>query len=172
MTFLYVYMDFSAYSDIAIGSSRLFGIRIMENFNWPIFAQNIGDFWRRWHMTLAGWCQTYVYLPTIGLSRNPFLAVYATFLAIGLWHAGSINYACWGLYHATGVAVFQIWQRFKRRRGWVFLDHNPWHLLGIPITFLFVTGSFAFTVPHGVGTAYDGLRIFLKLLFINLPVGT
>lgn len=106
LTYLYVYLDFSAYSDLAIGTSRLFGIRIQENFNWPIFAQNISGFWKRWHMTLSGWCQAYVYMPMIGLTRNPYLAAYATLLAIGLWHSGTTTRVCWGLYHGTGVALY------------------------------------------------------------------
>ena len=168
LTFLRVYLEFSAYTDIAIGASRLFGLRIMENFNWPIVAANIGEFWRRWHMTLAGWCQSYVYLPAIGLTRNPYVAVYATFIAIGLWHAGSLNYLCWGLYHGTGVAIFQTWLRIKRRRGWRALDRAPWRWLGVPITFLFVSGSFAFTITADTGF-YAGVRVLCKLFFIELP---
>lgn len=72
VTFLLMYVDFSGYSDIAIGSSRLFGLRIMENFNWPILAPNIAEFWKRWHMALAGWCRAYIYMTMIGLTRNPY----------------------------------------------------------------------------------------------------
>ncbi|MBX2838318.1 MAG: hypothetical protein KTR35_15780 [Gammaproteobacteria bacterium] len=63
VSYLIIYIDFSAYSDIAIGSSRVLGFRIMENFNWPIFSTNISMLWKRWHMTLSGWCQAYVYMP-------------------------------------------------------------------------------------------------------------
>src|SRR5262249_47825752 len=87
--YLYLYMDFSGYSDIAIGGSRLFGLRIMENFTFPIIASSTPDFWKRWHMTLTGWCQSYIYMPMLGFTRNSYIAVYATFVAIGLWHGGS-----------------------------------------------------------------------------------
>jgi alginate O-acetyltransferase complex protein AlgI len=141
----------------------------MENFNWPIIARNIGEFWTRWHMTLAGWCQAYVYLPTIGWTRNPYLAVYATFLAMGLWHAGSMHFVCWGLYHATGVAVFQLWRRSQFRRRSKFLDRGLWRHAGVPVTFLFVAGSFAFTFTHGVGNWFDGFRILLRMAAVNVP---
>jgi alginate O-acetyltransferase complex protein AlgI len=170
LSYLYVYMDFSAYSDIAIGASRLFGIRIMENFDFPILAQNIANFWQRWHMTLGRWCQSYVYMPMIGLTRNPYIAVYCTWLAIGLWHAGSLNWVFWGLYHGTGVAIFVAWGRFKRRKKWFFLDKIViLRYMSIPVTFLFVSGSGSFTAIYGHGGVYDGFRILAKLIFINLP---
>ena len=103
LTYLYAYLDFSAYTDIAIGASRLFGIKIMENFNFPILAINISDFWKRWHMTLAGWCQTYIYMPVMARTRTPYAAVFATFTMMGLWHGATAGWLLWGLYHATGV---------------------------------------------------------------------
>jgi alginate O-acetyltransferase complex protein AlgI len=170
LSYLYMYMDFSAYSDIAIGASKLFGIRIMENFNFPILAPNIGIFWERWHMTLGRWCKTYIYMPTLGLTRSPYLATFSTMLIIGLWHMGSFNWICWGLYHAGGIAVFITWARFKRKKKWLFLDKQLFmKYLGILITFLFVTSAAAFTVTYQYGGLYGTLRILAKLLFINLP---
>jgi alginate O-acetyltransferase complex protein AlgI len=169
LKYLFAYLDFSALSDIAIGSSRLFGFTIMENFRWPILARNIGDFWKRWHMTLAGWCQSYVYLPTIGLSRRPYLAVYATFVTMGLWHAGSLHWLGWGLYHATGVSVYLTWGRIRRRLDWPLLDSAWLGLLGVPLTFLFVTGGYAFTSVWTVDSVYGSLRILAKLCGLDLP---
>lgn len=168
VAFLYTYMDFSAYSDIAIGASRLFGIRIMENFNWPIFASNIGVFWKRWHMTLAMWCQTYVYMPTIGLTRRPLLAVYSTFLVMGLWHAASIQWIGWGLYQASGIMVFLVWLKLKRKHNWRF-EHWIYRLPAIGLTMLFVSAGASMTLMHGHATAYETLRVMAKLLFIVLP---
>jgi alginate O-acetyltransferase complex protein AlgI len=168
IAYLYAYLDFSAYSDVAIGCSRLFGFRIAENFNFPVLAADIGTFWKRWHMTLANWCQAYVYMPTLGLTRNPYAALYATMLAMGLWHAGSLNWVAWGLYHATGLAIFLTWSRIKRQRRWFFLDRGLWRFAGVPVTFAFVTASFAFTASYGLGV-YTGVRLLAKLFFINLP---
>ncbi len=172
VSYLIVYMDFSAYSDIAIGSSRLMGLRIMENFNWPILAPNIGDFWKRWHMTLAAWCQAYVYMPALGLTRNPYLAVFMAFIAIGLWHAGSLNYLAWGLYHALGVSIYLTWTRFKRQKKLQFFNQGIMKYCGVPFTFLFISSSFAFTLTHSngsIGEFYSALRILAKCLFITLP---
>ena len=163
-TFLAIYIDFSAYTDIAIGTSRLFGLRILENFNWPMLAPNIGEFWKRWHMTLVGWCRSYVYLPTIGLTRNPYIAVYALCLAVGLWHAGTLTYVIWGLYHATGVVVFQTWKRSKLRRRLAPPNRGPWTLVGMLATVMFVSSSFAFTGRD----AAEGLRILGLLVSIDL----
>jgi alginate O-acetyltransferase complex protein AlgI len=168
LTFLAAYLDFSALSDLAIGSSRLFGLRIMENFNWPILARNIGDYWRRWHMSLVAWCQTYVYLPTIGLTRQPYVASYATFLTMGLWHAGTLHWVGWGLYHATGLVVFRAFDRTKRQRGWDFLNRGLWRFGGMPLTFLFVSAGSAFPSVWGHGSAWDSLRILAKLMAVDL----
>ena len=71
-------------------------------FNWPWLASNMTEFWNRWHMTLSGWCRAYVYMPMIGLTRKPFLAIFATFMVMGLWHAGNLHWVGWGLYQASG----------------------------------------------------------------------
>jgi alginate O-acetyltransferase complex protein AlgI len=166
LQYLKLYVDFSAYTDIAIGTSLLFGIRIMENFRWPILARNIGDFWDRWHISLSTWCRTYVYLPVIGLTRQPHLAAYATFVTIGLWHAGALHFVAFGLYHGTGVALYRTWRRrlppAKRRPA-----SGAGLLFAVPATFLFVTGSFALTLPFGNGSAWDGVRILLRLVGIH-----
>ncbi len=169
LTYLYAYLDFSAYTDLAIGSSRLFGIEIMENFNFPIFAQNITEFWQRWHMTLAGWCQSYIYMPLIGLTRSPYLAVYATFITIGLWHAGTWQWLAWGAYHATGVAAYVTWRRSKTRRNLIARWPRMLRVLGYPLTFLFVAAGYSLTCTHDQGTIYDSLRILVKLFGIDLP---
>lgn len=168
--FLYVYFDFSAYSDICIGVSRLMGMRICENFNFPLVATNINDFWKRWHMSLSGWCQAYVYLPTIGLTRNPYLAVISTFLVMGLWHAGTTTRICWGLYQAAGVIAFTKWNQLKRKRKWKVLDKRPWNLPAAPITWTFLAGSAAFLAAEARGVdTWGALRILAKFVFIDLP---
>jgi alginate O-acetyltransferase complex protein AlgI len=112
---LNLYVQFSGFSDVAIGFARLLGYRVIENFDWPYFARNIGDFWRRWHISLASWSRDYVYMPLLGLTRNPYWATIACFLVIGLWHEVSLRYAAWGLYHGLGIIGFQQWQALKRR---------------------------------------------------------
>ena len=167
-SFLYGYLDFSGYSDIAIGCSRLFGIRIMENFNWPLLAPNIGVFWQRWHMTLAGWCKSYVYLPVMGLTRSPWAAVYSTFLIMGLWHGGSLNWVMWGLYNATGVMTYLLWANWLRKKRIRMPSRGPFKYWGVPVTFTFACGMAAFPLTDGLG-GWSALRVLAKCFWIDLP---
>ena len=98
-----VYGDFSGYSDIAIGTSKLFGIRLMRNFNVPYFSRDIAEFWRRWHISLTTWFRDYVYIPLGGsrcskakIVRNTFII----FLLSGFWHGANWTFIAWGAYHA------------------------------------------------------------------------
>jgi alginate O-acetyltransferase complex protein AlgI len=167
--FLYAYMDFSGYTDIAIGASRLFGFRICENFNYPLLATNIGDFWKRWHMSLSSWCQAYVYMPTLGLTRQPYVAVYATMAAIGLWHAGSASWLFWGLYHASGIVVFLGWNRLKRRHNIGGERSLISMMLARVITLSFIVASFAFIATERHGGLVSAFRLQARLFGIDLP---
>ena len=167
--YLHVYLDFSAYSDVAIGSSRLFGLRIMENFNWPIFARNIGDFWKRWHMSLGNWCQSYVYLPILGLYRKPLLSLYASLIVFALWHEGRLTRLAWGLFHATGVAIYMLWTRWRRKRGW---RPKPGILHALPAMlfaqFWIIVAS-TFLIAEAGDGLYDAFRLLAKLVGIDVP---
>ena len=98
-----IYGDFSGYSDIAIGTAKLFGIRLMRNFNNPYFSRDIAEFWRRWHISLTTWFRDYVYIPLGGsrvgkakIVRNTFII----FLVSGLWHGANWTFIAWGAFHA------------------------------------------------------------------------
>ena len=98
-----IYGDFSGYSDIAIGTAKLFGIRLMRNFNVPYFSRDIAEFWRRWHISLTTWFRDYVYIPLGGsrvskakVIRNTFVI----FLVSGFWHGANWTFIVWGAYHA------------------------------------------------------------------------
>lgn len=98
-----IYGDFSGYSDIAIGCARLFGIRLMRNFNVPYFSRDIAEFWRRWHISLTTWFRDYIYIPLGGsrvskakIVRNTFII----FLVSGFWHGANWTFIAWGAYHA------------------------------------------------------------------------
>ena len=95
-----IYCDFSAYSDIAIGGARLFGIRLMRNFAYPFFSQSTSEFWQRWHISLATWMRDYVYVSLGGSRLGQFRAAFnvlITFALGGLWHGAGANFLCWGL---------------------------------------------------------------------------
>lgn len=158
-TLAYVYLDFSAYSDIAIGSSRLFGLRIMENFNLPFLATSLQMFWQRWHMTLANWCRSYIYMTMIGLTRNPYWAVIATFFVMGLWHSASPHWLAWGLWHGCGLAVLLAWGRFATKRKITIFKGTPGKILGWVMTISYVALGGAFTMLHDRAPVGDSFRL-------------
>ena len=98
-----IYADFSGYSDMAIGTAKLFGIRLTRNFNNPYFSRNIAEFWRRWHISLMTWFRDYVFIPLGGNRKGKlkhFRNILVVFLLSGLWHGANWTFLAWGLYHA------------------------------------------------------------------------
>jgi alginate O-acetyltransferase complex protein AlgI len=167
IAYLYIYLDFSAYTDIAIGCSRLFGYRIMENFRYPVIASNISDFWRRWHISLSAWCQSYIYLPIMGATRIPYLAALGTFIVIGVWHAASGTRLMWGLFHFTGVAAFMLWTRLRGRRRRAARRRLLPTLGGVLATQVFVSASMAFILAEGAGVG-TGFRLLARLFAVEI----
>jgi alginate O-acetyltransferase complex protein AlgI len=99
---LQIYFDFSGYSDMAIGLMRMFGFRILENFNYPYIAQSVREFWRRWHISLSNWFRDYLYIPLGGNQRGTARAyanLVLVFLLCGLWHGASWPFVAWGVWH-------------------------------------------------------------------------
>jgi alginate O-acetyltransferase complex protein AlgI len=139
-----IYMDFAGYSDIAIGSSKLFGLKIMENFNWPYLQPNISQFWRHWHISLSEWFKDYLYFP-LGGSRNglkrTIFNVIIVFMLCGFWHGQEWHFVIWGLWHGIGISIFQLWNYYTRKNKKLSLITNKdWFILLSRVsTFLFVT---------------------------------
>ena len=111
---LRILWDFSGYSDMAIGFARMHGIRLPANFNWPYLAENLADFWRRWHISLSTWIRDYVYI-VLGGNRGgtprKVLNGMTAFAICGLWHGAGWNFLAWGLYHGAGLAVCSTYRR-------------------------------------------------------------
>jgi alginate O-acetyltransferase complex protein AlgI len=98
-----IYGDFSGYSDIAIGTAKLFGIELMSNFKFPYFSRSIAEFWRRWHISLSSWFQAYIYVPLGGSRHGKFktiMNVFIVFLVSGFWHGANWTFVLWGFLHA------------------------------------------------------------------------
>ncbi|MCB9575052.1 MAG: MBOAT family protein [Kofleriaceae bacterium] len=109
-----IYLDFSAYSDIAIGSAQLLGFEFPENFQTPYRSANLQEFWRRWHMTLSSWLRDYLYIPLGGGRGGAWLTyrnLTITMLLGGLWHGASWTFVTWGALHGLGLAVTRAFQR-------------------------------------------------------------
>src|SRR4026209_1390011 len=139
---LQIYCDFSGYSDIAIGVSRIIGFDLPENFNMPYLATSITEFWRRWHITLSQWLRDYLYVPLGGNrkgARRTYINLMLTMLLGGLWHGAAWTFVAWGLLHGLGLAVHKLWtQQVSHGR-------RPFHgVVGWLTTYSFVCVGWVF----------------------------
>ncbi len=140
---LQLYFDFSGYTDMAIGSARMFNIGIPENFNAPYMAVDIQDFWRRWHMTLSRFLRSYLYVPLGGNRAGEgrlYFNLFVTFLLGGLWHGAGWTFIAWGAMHGLGVVGHRAWKRYSgislpRPVGWavtLLFVHVAWVFFRAP----------------------------------------
>jgi D-alanyl-lipoteichoic acid acyltransferase DltB (MBOAT superfamily) len=138
-----IYCDFSGYTDIAIGSALLLGVRFPKNFDAPYQASNLAEFWRRWHISLSTWLRDYLYIPLGGNRGGPLLTyrnLMITMVLGGLWHGASWTFVFWGFLHGLGLAVTRAWER---RRG--AAPVSGWgRALGTVITFHYVCLAWIF----------------------------
>lgn len=119
-----IYFDFSGYSDMAIGLARMFGFRLLENFNMPYVATSITDFWRRWHMSLTSWIREYLYFPLGGNRRGEartYFNLWICFLASGVWHGAAWTYVAWGVYNGAFLVLDRLFllRRLERLPDWL-----------------------------------------------------
>lgn len=101
-----IYCDFSGYSDIALGTARLFGIELLQNFNYPYFSRDIAEFWRRWHISLSSWFKDYLYIPLGGSKGGMWMRIrntFAIFIVSGFWHGANWTFIIWGLLNALFI---------------------------------------------------------------------
>ena len=108
-----IYFDFSGYSDMALGLSALFGIKLPINFNSPYKATNISEFWRRWHITLARFLREYVYIPLGGNRRRHFANLFFTMVIGGIWHGAGWTFVAWGALHGTALIIHRAWRKLR-----------------------------------------------------------
>ena len=164
---LQIYLDFSAYSDMAIGMGRMVGFRYLENFNYPYIAKSVQDFWRRWHISLSTFFRDYVYIPlggsrcsTVKYIRNMAVVWFLT----GMWHGASWNYILWGIYYL----VFLLLERF------VIKDRIPGALKYVYTLLVVFFGwvIFKFENLGELGTAFAGLFGIGTNGFIGMDVST
>ncbi|WP_243359767.1 MBOAT family O-acyltransferase [Fundidesulfovibrio terrae] len=116
--YLYIYFDFSGYTDVAIALSGLFGVKLPENFNRPFLAGNIQEFWNRWHMSLSTWFRDYLFFPSLRALRMrlPWMPAHAaqagafflTFLVMGMWHGDAVNWVVYGLFHGLSMSLWSL----------------------------------------------------------------
>ncbi len=155
-----LYFDFSGYSDMAIGLSRLFGIKLPLNFNSPYKAANITDFWRRWHMTLSRFLRDYLYIP-LGGNRNGLgrskINLLITMLLGGLWHGAGWTFIVWGGLHGVFLVINHAWQEIKARLDWGH-GGRMGTVAAVLLTFLCVNIAWVFFRAPDIDTAFSVLR--------------
>ena len=157
-----IYCDFSGYSDIAIGTAKCFGFEFKTNFNYPYFAKNISDFWRRWHISLSSWFRDYVFIPLGGskVSNAKFIRnILVVFLVSGLWHGANWTFVFWGLAHAL---IY-----FITRYAPLLPKNIPWKkTITSSLTFVSVMFAWVFFRSPSISFAFD----YLKELFLNFSL--
>lgn len=163
---LRIYFDFSGYSDIAIGSARLFGYRIIENFNNPYFKSNLSLFWKNWHMSLTGWFRDYVFIP-LGGSRGSFartlLNSFIVMSLTGIWHGASLNFLTWGLYHAVGLTLLRLYNKIvSPRLPGFWRDSKLSAGFGTLLTFHFVVVGWVFFATDFNQSLYVVSKLFFR----------
>lgn len=167
-----LYFDFSGYSDMAIGLSRLFGIALPLNFASPYKARNIAEFWRRWHMTLSRFLRDYLYIP-LGGSRDGRLLRYRnlmlTMLLGGLWHGAAWTFVAWGALHGAYLIVHQCWQ--GSRAALSMEGKRWWPPLAQCLTFAAVVTAWIFFRADSFATAFDVLKGMGGQNGLDLPRG-
>lgn len=154
-----IYLDFSAYSDVAIGAAQCFGYHLPENFNWPYISRSLGEFWRRWHISLSTWIRDYLYIPMGGNRKGFAKGLLFLFLAMtisGLWHGANWTFVVWGMWHGVGQAVNKMWSKYRGERR--FLPKPLQHLVAWAITFHFVCLGWVFFASPTLRQSF----VFLK----------
>jgi len=167
-----LYYDFSGYTDIAIGSALLLGLKLPANFNQPYASVNLADFWRRWHITLSNWLRDYLYFSLPGLRSWKIFSysnLVITMVVGGLWHGASWNFVIWGALHGVGLVIVRLWQgAFSKSSG----VPRVFDYISMFLTFHFVTFAWIFFRASDLDGALGMLsRIAsMSVSFVNISV--
>ena len=156
LAFLNLYLNFSGFSDIAIGSAMLFNLRLTENFHFPLIAHSIQNFWQRWHLSLAAFITRYMFKPMVRRTGRPVVALIITFTLIGMWHEVTVGYLIWGLAHGGALGA-TLWWRTRRSGRPPLLPPLVLRWGGVVVTLAFV--SFLSTLANlpSLGRMHDYL---------------
>ena len=173
-----IYCDFSGYSDIAIGTARLFGIDLLRNFAFPYFSRDIAEFWRRWHISLSSWFRDYLYIPLGGSKGSTWIKVRNTFiifLVSGFWHGANWTFIIWGFLNALYIMPSIL---FKTNRNHLDIVATGKYLptlkefLSITVTFGLTVFAWIFFRAETVGQAFSYISGIFSLSLFSLPQGS
>lgn len=165
---IYIYCDFSGYTDMALGTAKIFGINLIDNFNRPFLARNISEFWRRWHISLSSWCNDFIYNPFIIKFRRwgnnaVIIGIFLTFFIVGIWHRANWTFVILGLLQGVAI-VYEFYTKRYRLKYASRLPKSVANTLSRIIVFLFMAFSMIFFFANSVADAL----YFIAHLFGNL----
>jgi D-alanyl-lipoteichoic acid acyltransferase DltB (MBOAT superfamily) len=169
-----IYGDFSGYSDIALGTSKLFGIDLLKNFSYPYFSRDIAEFWRKWHISLSSWFRDYLYIPLGGSNGNTWFRVRNTFiifLVSGFWHGANWTFIAWGLINALYFLPLLLLKRNRKNvdEFTMKFDWNSVHIVfNILITFAITCFAWIFFRSKSIQDAY----VYINRMLTNLHFNT
>lgn len=171
-----IYGDFSGYSDIAIGTARLFGIELLKNFSFPYFSRNIAEFWRRWHISLSSWFKDYMYIP-LGGSKGSVLKkirnVFIIFIVSGFWHGANWTFIFWGLLNAIFILPSVLLKSNRKYTNVVAqgkLLPNIQELFLMIQTFAITVIAWVFFRANNLNHAFDFLKEIFSFSLFSAPV--
>ena len=157
-----IYCDFSGYSDIAIGTSKLFGFELMSNFKFPYFSRNIGEFWRRWHISLSTWFRDYLYIPLGGSKKGKWISlrnIFIIFLVSGFWHGANWTFIVWGLFHSILFIPSFVFKTNRKYVSSVIAENSfmpsPKEFIQVGTTFILVTIGWVFFRSETIGDSFN-----------------
>ena len=168
-----IYCDFSGYSDIAIGTSKLLGFELMSNFKFPYFSRNIGEFWRRWHISLSTWFRDYLYIPLGGSKEGPWRSIrniFVIFLVSGFWHGANWTVFVLGVLYSILFLLSFIFNTNRKHTNSIIGKNTilltPKEFLQVGNTFILVTIGWVFFRSESLLVSFD----YLSKMFFNLDI--
>ena len=173
-----IYCDFAAYSHMAIGSARVMGFKLTENFNTPYFARSIAEFWRRWHISLSTWFRDYLYIPLGGNRKGTlrkYINVLIVFAVSGLWHGAAASFLVWGVLNGVYQVIGGITAPLRKKvRGALHLKDDGklaalWQML---VVFVLATVAWTFFEAGSVSAALDVFKAFFSPVLLVAPLSS
>jgi len=173
-----IYCDFSGYSDIAIGTAKLFGFELMSNFKFPYFSRNIGEFWRRWHISLSTWFRDYLYIPLGGSKEGKWKSIrniFIIFIVSGFWHGANWTFIFWGGFHAILFLPSFILNTNRKFTNSIIAEYTilptPKEFLQVATTFILVTIGWVFFRSETIGDSFNYLnQMLFKFNLYPVPI--
>lgn len=170
-----IYGDFAGYSNIALGTAKLLGVELLQNFSFPYFSRNIAEFWKRWHISLSSWFRDYVYIPLGGNAKGKWITirnVCIVFLLSGFWHGANFTFIAWGLLHALLFVPLLVINRHKQFTQIVAANsYFPSIKEGLQmlLTFVLATLAWVFFRAENLQQAFSYINTIFSKSFFSLP---